>query len=50
MLFTTPTLHQEDLAVFSLLMVVAGPIFISLMGIPASFLILRKHPESHEPA
>jgi len=50
MLFTTTNLHQEDLAVFSLLMVVAGPIFISLMGVPASFLILRKHTDSHDPA
>ena len=49
MLFTTPSLHREDLLVFSLLMNLAGPVSISLVGIPASFQILRKHPESHEP-
>lgn len=50
MLFTTSTLHQEDLLVFSFLMVLAGPLFVSLAGIPAAFQILRKHPGPHDPA
>lgn len=50
MLFTTNSLRPEDLLVFSMLMVVGGPVFTSLLGIPAAMQILPKGPTPHEPS
>jgi hypothetical protein len=49
MLFTTSAVHQEDLAVFSILMAVGGPIFAALLGIPASSQFIPKE-NTHGPA
>ncbi len=50
MLFTSTNLRQEDLAVFSLLMVLTGPIFTALVGIPAAARMLSKRSDAHDPS
>jgi len=49
MLFTTSSVHQEDLAVFSILMAIGGPIFAALLGIPATSHFIPKDP-GHAPS
>jgi len=49
MLFTSNNIHREDLAVFSLLMAVTGPLVFALVGLPAAALMLSKRSE-HDPS
>lgn len=47
-LYTTPQLTHEALLAFDLLIVTAGPLFISLVGFPAATQIMRGFWKSHE--
>jgi uncharacterized protein (TIRG00374 family) len=50
MLFTSNNIHREDLLVFSFLMVVTGPIFSALVGMPAAARMLSTRSETHDPS
>lgn len=48
LLFTSNQLPKESLLAFSLLIVIAGPLFVSLVGVPATTQLLSPLKKNHE--